>query len=488
MPRITYYIFLFIGLTFILIGLPLHGFCQESKKTGEVLMDRILERDTSDLSEEWKVVRVLVSYNNTNFFEVAGQVRGLEAELMRQFEKYLSEGPTKRKSEMHVVFIALPFKQLIPALIEGRGEIIAAGLTVTAERLKKVVFTEPYIKNVDEIVVTAKSVKGLTNKTDLSGRKIHVISGSSYEQHLKGLNKELTKDGLKPFDIVEVDETLESEDLMQMVNAGIFELMVVDHHIAELWSQVLKDIVLRKDLVIHSGGKIAWAVRKNNPKLLADLNAFIKKHRQGTLVGNVLIKRYYEETKWIQNPLTKSEEEKLGKLTVLFKQYANMYGFDWLKIAALAYQESRLDPSKKSKHGAVGIMQIKPATAADPNVNIKDVFNVENNIHAGVKYLAFLRDRYFDDPAIDAHARVDFTLAAYNAGPARVISLRRKTKELGLDPNKWFFNVEHVARKVIGRETVQYVANVNKYYIAYKSMENLWRKKTIEIDKLKKSK
>jgi membrane-bound lytic murein transglycosylase MltF len=165
-----------------------------------------------------------------------------------------------------------------------------------------------------------------------------------------------------------------------------------------------------------------------------------------------------------------------------------MYGFDWLKIAALAYQESRLDQKKKSKQGAVGIMQIKPDTAADPNVNIKDVSNVENNIHAGVKYLAFLRDRYFDDPSIEPDARVDFTFAAYNAGPARVKSLRRKTRNMGLDPNKWFFNVEHVARKVIGMETVQYVANLNKYYIAYKSMNDVWGKKMIELDKLQKAK
>jgi membrane-bound lytic murein transglycosylase MltF len=347
-----------------------------------------------------------------------------------------------------------------------------------------VAFTDPYIKDVHEIIVTSKDVKGLRNKRDLSNRTVHVVSGSSYVEHLKELNKQFIQEGLKPIKIVKTDEFMESEDLLQMVNAGIFKLMVVDQHIAELWSQVLANIVLRKDLFIHSGGEIAWAVRKNNPKLLEVLNTFARKHRQGTLLGNILLKRYYKNSNWIQNPLTKEEEKKFEKLSNLFQKYAEMYQFDWLKIAALAFQESRLIQNKKSREGAVGIMQIKPATARDKNINIKDVYKMENNIHAGVKYLAFLRDRYFDKPHIDPNSRVDFTFAAYNAGPARVNSLRREAEKMGLDPDKWFFNVEYAARKKIGLETVQYVANVNKYYVAYKSMNNVQEEKTKKIEKL----
>ncbi|MDH3885749.1 MAG: lytic transglycosylase F [Desulfobacterales bacterium] len=493
-----------IGFALVLISLSVNG-CQESndqereskdilanqplkqdrddkKKPEEALMDRVLTRRTDDLSEKWKTVRVLVSFNKTNFFEAGGQIKGLEAELMRQYEKYLRQG-----AKINVIFIAQPFKELIPALIDGRGDVAAAGLTITPERQKQVEFTDPYIKNIDEIIVAAQGVTGLEHKTDLSGRKIHVVSGSSYVQHLKELNHQFAQDSLKPIEIVEANENLESEDLMQMVNAGIFELMVVDNHIAKLWSMVLKNVILREDLKIHSGGNIAWAVRKNNPRLLSNLNTFLREHREGTLLGNMLIKRYYEKTKWIQNPLEKAEKKHLKQVGVLFRKYAKMYGFDWLKIAALAYQESRFDQEKKSGRGAVGVMQIKPETAADSNVNIKDVFKLENNIHAGVKYLAFLRDRYFDDAAIDPNAKVNFTAAAYNAGPARIESLRRKAPEMGLDQNKWFFNVEHVARKEIGTETVQYVANLNKYYIAYKSMGAVWKKRKIEKDKLKKS-
>ncbi len=467
--------------------LLLNGLCQaddekEIQKRG--LMGRVMGLDTTDISSKWKAIRVLVSYSNTNFFQNRGKIKGLEAEFMAEFENFLLKGLLKGPTKIHVVFITLPFNQLIPSLMEGRGDIVAAGLTITPERQKLVAFTDPYIKNVREIIVTSKDEKELRNKRDLSDRTVHVVSGSSYIEHLKELNKQFIQEGLKPIKIVKTDESMESEDLLQMVNAGIFELMVVDQHIAELWSQVLTNMVLRKDLFIHSGGEIAWAVRKNNPKLLEVLNAFARKHRQGTLLGNILLKRYYKNSNWIQNPLTKAEEKKFEKLRNLFQKYAEMYQFDWLKIAALAFQESRLIQNKKSREGAVGIMQIKPATARDQNINIKDVYKMENNIHAGVKYLAFLRDRYFDKPHIDPDSRVDFTFAAYNAGPARINSLRWEAEKMGLDPDKWFFNVEYAARKKIGLETVRYVANVNKYYVAYKSMKTVQEEKTKKIEKL----
>jgi membrane-bound lytic murein transglycosylase MltF len=367
---------------------------------------------------------------------------------------------------------------LIPTLLAGRGDIVAAGLTITHERQQVVAFTKPYIKNVNEIVVASRKVHGLKSLNDLAGRRIHVVAGTSYVQHLKLLNARFKTKGLKSINIIQVDKTLEEEDLLEMIHAGILELTVVDQHFAELWSRVLTELVVHEDIIIHSGGNIAWAVRKNSPELLASLNEFVIKHGQGTLLGNILIKRYYGSTKWIANPLAPSELKRLERLEQLFKKYGKKYDFDWLKIAALAYQESRLDQRAKSPSGAVGVMQIHPRTAADPNVGISDVDNLENNIHAGVKYLHFLRKRYFNDPAIRPAAKVDFTLAAYNAGPARIQSLRRRAKESGLDPNTWFFNVEVVASRDIGRETVEYVDNINKYFVAYTTAERLLESKS----------
>ncbi|TDJ32900.1 MAG: lytic transglycosylase F, partial [Gammaproteobacteria bacterium] len=212
----------------------------------------------------------------------------------------------------------------------------------------------------------------------------------------------------------------------------------------------------------------AWAVRKNNPELLESLNAFLRQHRKGTLLGNIFFKRYFQDTKWVGNPLAQKERERLHKLLEIFARYSDEHGFDWTAIAAQGYQESRLDQNVRSAAGAIGIMQLLPSTAADPNVGIPDITTIENNIKAGVKYMAFLRDRYFSDPAIPPEDQVYFAFAAYNAGPARVRQLRDKASAMGLDPNRWFNNVERAAMVVIGRETVRYVANIYKYYIAYR--------------------
>ena len=366
---------------------------------------------------------------------------------------------------------------MLPALIAGRGDIAAAGLTVTAQRKKVVAFTRPYIRDVNEVVVTSPTADDPVTVRGLSGQKVTVVSGSSFVQHLEELNDMLAQEGFATVKIKPADPFLEAEDILQMVNAGIYDLTVVDQHVADIWSQVLTDLIVRKDLAIHSGGGIAWAVRKNNPKLLASLNNFLRSHRQGTLTGNILLKRYFANTRWIGNPLDESDAKRLQRLRALFEKYADMYGFDWLKIAALAYQESRLKQSAKSPRGAVGIMQILPSTAAGPAVNIPDVSTVENNIHAGVKYLAYLRDNYFNDPAIPAEESFDFTIAAYNAGPARINSLRRRAAKEGLDPNRWNRNVEYVARKVIGRETDHYVANIHMYEVAYRTSLTMIRKR-----------
>ncbi len=474
----------------ILLGFAQPGISQNPDSVSEdrhVLMDRIERRWTGDLHQirqQRRLVRVLVSYSDTNFFVMRGENRGMEYELLQEYERFLNRQPPKQKIKTHIVFIAVPFEQLIPALREGRGDIAAAGLTITPEREKLVAFTTPYITNVNEIIVTSKLVQGLKGLNGLAGRKVHVVAGSSYVQHLKRLNEQFKRDGLKPVHTVQTDKTLEAEDVLQMVNSGIFELTVVDHHIAELWSKVLTDLVLRKDLAINSGGKIAWAIRKENPELLASLNKFAQKHGQGTLLGNILIKRYYKNTKWIRNPTTATEQKKLDNLKTLFKKYAKKYDFDWLKIAAIAYQESGFDHRKKNVTGATGVMQVLPSTAADPHIGISNVNDLENNIHAGIKYLGFLRDRYFSDPHINSADRVNFTFAAYNAGPAKINSLRRKAVKLNLDPNKWFFNVEHVARRVIGQETVQYVANINKYFIAFKSAEQINAERSIQLKKI----
>jgi membrane-bound lytic murein transglycosylase MltF len=186
------------------------------------------------------------------------------------------------------------------------------------------------------------------------------------------------------------------------------------------------------------------------------------------LIGNVVLNRYLENTKWARNALAGGDHARFESTVGIFTTYGKRYEFDPLMLTALAYQESGLDQSVRSRAGAVGVMQLLPSTAADPNVGIPDISTIENNVHAGTKYLRFIRDRYFSDPAMDPLNQTLFTFAAYNAGPARVAGLREEATRTGLDPNQWFGSVEHVAARRIGRETVQYVSNIGKYWVAYR--------------------
>ncbi|MGB5254914.1 MAG: transglycosylase SLT domain-containing protein, partial [Sedimenticolaceae bacterium] len=185
----------------------------------------------------------------------------------------------------------------------------------------------------------------------------------------------------------------------------------------------------------------------------------------------VLTKQYLTETRWITNPTSASEREKLERVMALFNRYGEKYGIDPLALLAQAYHESGLDQKRRSRRGAVGLMQLLPSTAKDPNVGISDIHTAENNVHAGAKYLAFLRDRYFSEAGIDSEDRMAFAWAAYNAGPANVRKMRRLAGEMGLDQDRWFGNVEVAAGKLIGQETVKYVADIKKYHTAYRLLD-----------------
>ena len=430
-------------------------------------MSQAFKGDLKDIRQR-RFLRVLVNYSKTNFFLDGGIPRGFEYELLKNYEKHLNLHLKNQSHRIAVVFIPTPFDQLLTSLLEGRGDIAAAGLTITPQRQKLVQFAHPYIPNVQELVVTNRRLNDIHSLDDLAGRMVFVRSGSSYVTHLEKLNRQLVSKGKKPIHIKQADQHIVTEDILELVNAGAIPVTVADHHIAAAWSQVLPHIVVHNQLAINTGGKIAWAVRKENPDLCRSLNQYIKKNKLGSLLGNILFNRYYTDSKWINNPLEAKERQKLDVFMEIFKKYADEYGFDALAIAAQAYQESGLDHKKKSAAGAIGIMQIMPNTASDKWVDIQDIHLLENNIHAGVKYLNFLRNRYFSDPAIEPAARVDFSWAAYNAGPTKIIILRQKAKQKGFDPNKWFFHVEKIAADLIGRETVDYVANINKYYVAYK--------------------
>lgn len=412
-------------------------------------------------------IRVLIPYNKTFYFLDGGTEKGLSYQAVKGFGKFINKRQKTKNLKIHMVIIPTERSVLLTRLIEGKGDIAIGNLTITDERLKSVDFSDPFLTGVKEIAVTGKDVADMKNSFDLAGREVFVRKSSSYYENLLKLNEVLRSAGKKPVKITLADERLEDEDLLEMLNAGVAPMLILDNHKAEFWGKILKNIKLHPKAFVHSEGSIAWAFRKKSPKLKEVINAYVKKNKKGTLHGNMLFNQYLKDTKYMNNPVATKERERFQKTVKFFKVYAQKYDFNYLLLTALAYQESRLDQSAKSHVGAVGVMQILPSTASDKNVNIKNIKQVENNIHAGTKYLRFMIDRYFNDDSIDKLNQWLLAFASYNAGPARVAQLRKEAKEMGLNPNVWFQNVEVVAAKRIGRETVQYVSNIYKYYVVY---------------------
>ncbi|MGD9044312.1 MAG: lytic transglycosylase F [Desulfobacterales bacterium] len=417
---------------------------------------------------ERHLIRALVPPSKTFYFLDGADQRGLTYELLKEFETYLNKEHKRKALKIKVVVIPTRRDRLLPGLVEGIGDIAAGNLTITPARQKQVDFSSPHLTGVDEIIITGSTAPPIATIDDLSGREIHVRKSSSYYESLLQLNARFKKSGKKPIKLIHADEYLEDEDLLEMIDAGLIPMIVMDSHKAEFWAQVFQKIRLHPDIKLRSGGQIAWAIRKKSPKLQNVINRFIKSHKKGTLKGNILYKRYLQNTKWVRNALTEKEFQRFKDAVKFFKRYSKQYDFDWLMIAAQAYQESGIDQSRRSPAGAIGVMQLLPSTAADPNVNIRKIEVMEHNIHAGVKYLRFLHDRYYKNEPMDALNKMLFSFASYNAGPGKLIKLRKEASESGFDPNIWFRNVEIIVAQRIGAETVQYVSNIYKYYIAYR--------------------
>ena len=348
------------------------------------------------------------------------------------------------------------------------GDLIAHGVTITPDREKRVAFSLPLLNDATQIIVTGSEYGAVSTLDGLGGKQVYVNPLTVYFENLQKVNESLQKAGKATIAIEAADRNLGDDDLIQMVGAGLIPATVTTKQRADLWSKVLPNLKAHPELVVASNQQLAWVMRKNNPQLKQLVDEFVKGHAAGTSFGNTLLRRYLQTTKWVKNSTSNEDMQKYAALGKLFQKYAAEYDFDVLMVAAQAYQESELNQSARNPSGAVGVMQVIPKYAAAKPINISDVANADGNVHAGVKMLRNIADTYFKDPKLDPMNRTLFVFASYNAGPNRIQRLRTMAAATGLDPNTWFGNVELVAAKDIGQETVLYVGNIYKYYIAYK--------------------
>jgi membrane-bound lytic murein transglycosylase MltF len=423
---------------------------------------------TGDFDEMVKrrVIRVAVTFNRTHYFIDNGQERGITYETLKSFETDLNTELKTGTLKVNVVILPMSRDQLYPALASGKVDMVAAMLTVRPEMEKLVAFSEPTRTNVNEVVVTGPGAPPIATVDDLAGQKVFVRQPGVYAENISHLNEQLKARGKKAIVIVEAPQVLEDDDVLEMVNAGLAPITVVDDYLADFWKQVFTSIAVHDDVAVRSGDRLAIAFRKDNPRLRDEVNKWLRKHGKGDAFRNVLERRYLHDFKYVKNATADAERQKLLTVVELFKKYGGQYDLDYLLMAAQGYQESTLDQNVKSPVGAIGVMQVMPATGKE--LNVGDIYKVDPNIHAGVKYMRFMMDQNFKDEPMDDLNKVLITFASYNAGPQRVRQLRRETAQRGLDPNVWFGNVERVASERIGRETVTYVSNIYKYYLTYK--------------------
>lgn len=419
--------------------------------------DRLLER---------RMIRVLVPYSRTLYFNDKGRERGLTADAVREFEQYINEKHRTGNRPITVYLAPTTRDRLLQDVADGLGDIAAGNLTVTADRERVVDFVVQTDHTVREVVVTGAKAAPLASLADLGGRTVHVRPSSSYHENLVAFNEKRRQEGLPEVVLRLVPDALEDEDMMEMANAGLIDLLIVDEWKAKIWAQILPEIAVRGDLCLHDGGRTGWAIRKDSPLLAAAIADYNVNYARRRASYEYRLTQLMKRVRQMRDPTRSEDWQRFEEVLALFRRYGERYGFDPLMLAAQGYQESRLDQGARSHVGAIGVMQLMPATGAEMKVG--DVTVLEPNVHAGAKYMDLLMTRFFPDASFSEGNRPLFAFASYNAGPGRIARMRREAAARQLDPDKWFNNVEVVVAEKVGIETTTYVRNIYKYYVSYK--------------------
>ena len=422
--------------------------------------DGILER---------RAIRIYVPYSRSLYFIDKGRERGISAHLIREFERWLNKKYAAQlgKRPLTVFAIVATRDKMLAELLEGHADVAVGNIKVLDELLKDVDFIAPDESAASvEILATGPSAPAIASIDDLSGKTVHVRKVSSYYLSLTALNERLKKAGKHEVNVVLLPEALEDEDLLEMLNAGLLEATVVDDWKAKAWAPVLPKVKVREDIQLRLRIKVGWAIRKNSPKLAAELNEFWTYYAKQAGGASALLRQYASKVKALHNATAAEDRKRFRALLDYFDKYGKQYGFDPIMLAAQGYQESKLNQDVKSPVGAIGVMQVMPATGAE--LKVGDIHRPEPNIHAGTKYMDKLMSKYFQDAKFDEQNRALFAFASYNCGPGNVSKMRNEAVKRGLDPDQWFNNVEVVTAEKIGIETTTYVRNIFKYYAAYK--------------------
>lgn len=421
-----------------------------------------------DAMRKWRVVRALVVPGRIGYFVQQGRQHGATYEALVALEQHLNRGRKKGELPVRVAIVPSSPTRIADDLLAGKGDVIAAPIAVTPARAQKVEFVGHIAEGLELVAVTRDDALAPASLEAIAGGEAWFIARSSALEEVQALNARWRKAGKPTITVRIAPEDLTDDDLLELVDAGILPLVFVHAYKVQFWQPVLKRLFRHDRVVLAADQQVAWAIRKDSPLLKQELDAFWRKNRVGTKLGNILVERYVKGSRYLLDPTTVAERRKYEQLLELFRTRSQQYHMDPLLMLAQGYQESRLEQARRSAAGAIGVMQLMPATGR--SMEVGDITKLEPNVHAGVKYMRWIIDEYFDEPGLREVDRVLFAFAAYNAGPSRIRQMRAEAKRRELDPDRWFRNVEVVTAQRVGREPVDYVANIYKYYLAYSLM------------------
>lgn len=409
-------------------------------------------------------VRVLVALGPSTYFFRGGRPHGVEYAWLTDFEKFINLGRDKSR-QIRLKFVPVDQGELVPALYEGRGDM-AAGLIPASDGLRQLVaLSEPLMT--DNWCVVGK--KGGNTPKDLDA-----LSQQALQLPLSGFGRRLLLDvnderRLAGKDEIRIEDAAlgtTTEKLISDANRGGAHLTLSSRFVANLWSRVFPRTQLGACLDMPVS--VVWAVQRENPALLADLNRFITAKKSTLIARATELTRPHLHPDGVGKPSqTIDPLDKLAFFAPIFQLAASANNLDWLLLAAIGQRESGLS-AVKSESGPTGVMQVDPATAR--KMGVKDPHDTRQNITAAARYLSHLRNM-FTKPGISPEDQLYFMLAAYNAGEGRLQGLRGKAAAEGLDPNRWHGHVEVIAQRSVGQQLVNYVSAVSRYYSAYQTAD-----------------
>ncbi|MDR6713429.1 membrane-bound lytic murein transglycosylase MltF [Pseudomonas hunanensis] len=410
-----------------------------------------------------KVLRVLVNQSRNSSGEIKGEPVGVEYHRLRALEHYLN-GRERQGQIIKVKLIPRAKEQLLGALRRGEGDLAAPGELLDPSLVREVSSSAPVVDQVSLVLVGRKGGRSFSRVEQLSGRTVALTTASGAGAVIQVLNQQLALRKRAPIKVEWVDPTLAVEDVLEMVQAGIYQLTVVERPIAQRWARVMPRLSVNTRLRLGQPQAVRWYVGRDASMLLATVDRFLAGYRAPEN-QDAAFERIYRRQYRVHDPLARQDRQRLQAVRAVLQKHGQAQQIDWLNLAALAFKESTLNPAARGMGGAHGLMQITPAAAQ--RVGVSNTATVDGNVQASARYLALIRRKFFASAQLNERERMAFILAAYNLGPERVQAMRAEARRRGLNGNQWFFQTERIAMEQVGMGPVNFVNSINKYFLAF---------------------